>query len=264
MDEDRISLSRLGQAKEGVSITITGKGLSGGQDSPKYTVELVNPNDADEIREVADVMAETFLQREPLTHALALSNPSLEKVFRSFSVEVSTNVAKVGSISVAKCHQGRIIAFVMTAPSAKHVYPACPPPGLEPWYGILDSLDRAFDVRRSMNPALQAPCNAVEFVMGGVHSKFEGQHIMPIVVWASIQDSYLQGYREIVAKATSFSQVLFQAAGAQTLAEILYKDYEYDGRHPFASIDWPATAKYMWGTLDSCLSRTNPFRSSKL
>lgn len=125
-------------------------------------------------------------------------------------------------------------------------FPEHPPAGLEAMYGIVDALKKELDKRPLKGPV-------IEITMGGINPAFQGGHIAADLVWVLLLDAYLKGFRTAMTVASSVgSQTAYSmTAGFSTPVSLAYKDFEYNGTRPFASIARPPSAKVMMGDLEA-------------
>ncbi|KAB8259718.1 hypothetical protein BDV32DRAFT_150138 [Aspergillus pseudonomiae] len=230
---------------------------------PGYTVKLMGPDNASDCPKVTALFEKTFIEREPLSHALAISGAVSRDAFSAFCRYITEATFATGMTSIATIADGSVIGFIMAAPLDVKTFPTLTPRGLEPMYDIVDILDASLQEYLRNDPSM-APSQVVEITMGGVCQDFEGVHIAADLVWVLLVDAYLKGFRTAVVKASSRSQIGFQAAGFVTLAEVSYKDYQYAGSKPFSHIERPPSAKLMKADLETYLLSTPDPRSRRL
>ena len=220
---------------------------------PRYSIKRLNPKCRTEIEKVGHFLAESFIEREPLSHALATSSPRVsDNIFHSFSQTVSEKTAAIGVTFTAKAADGTMIGFVMAAPCNEETYPTPSPLGLEPMYDLLDGLEIAFRNRQSTSQKATTS-RVVEITTGATLGQFEGIHVASKLVGIAALHAAQEGYDEVIVKATSQSQFLLQGYGFITLAEVSYEDYQFGGSKPFALIKSPPKAKLMWADLRTLL-----------
>ncbi|KAJ9482402.1 hypothetical protein VN97_g11028 [Penicillium thymicola] len=215
---------------------------------PGHSIKRLDPKSLDEIVEVGHFLAEAFIEREPLSHALATSSPRVSHdIFHTFSQTVSEKTAANGVTFTAKSTDGTLIGFVMAAPWKEETYPTPPPLGLEPMYDFLDHLESAFCNLQSTS-GNAATRRIVEITIGATLGRYEGNHVASELVGVALLHAAQEGYNEVIVKATSQSQFGFQGFGFSILAELSYEDYEFGGNRPFALVKYPRKAKLMWLT----------------
>ncbi|KFY12721.1 hypothetical protein V492_03686 [Pseudogymnoascus sp. VKM F-4246] len=215
---------------------------------PGCTFKFMDPNDEDEIRQVGDLMADVFLKREPLSHALGTSDTGFPDALRAYSHVLSARCAVGGLTPIAKSADGTVIALVMVEHWDRTKAPCSQSPALQPFCDILERLDVEFANRRGTD------ARVAEITMGAVHPDFGGQGIMSRLVSLSLLNAFKRGYDECMTKSTSYSRLGLKGAGFEVLAELKYKEYEYKGARPFASIEDPTTVQLMWSDVVSILA----------
>ncbi|CAI7583072.1 unnamed protein product [Penicillium discolor] len=221
----------------------TGYGLHAGRIHGRYS--------RDEIQQVGDLMTDVFLEREPLSHALGTSDPSFPDALRAYSQVLSAQCAVGGLTPIAKSADGAVIALIMVEHWDRNKIPCPQPPELGPFCDILDRLHVEFANRRG------ADAMVAEITMGAVHRDFGGMGIASRLVSLALLNAFKQGYDEFMTKSTSDSRLGLKGAGFEVLAELKYKEYEYEGTRPFASIEDPTTIQLMWGDLVSIATRVS-------
>ncbi|KAE8136540.1 hypothetical protein BDV38DRAFT_283755 [Aspergillus pseudotamarii] len=246
-----------------LSADLACKACTEASEIPGYTVKLMGPDAASDCPKVTALFEKTFIEREPLSHALATSGAVSRDVFLEFCRHISEATFATGMMSIATIGDGSVIGFVMAAPLNVKTFPTPTPPGLEPMYDIVDILDASLHEYQRNDPSM-APSKVVEITMGGVCRNFEGVHVAADLTWVLLVDAYLRGFRTVVVKASSRSQIAFQAAGFVTLAEVPYKDYQYAGSKPFSRIESPPSVKLMKVDLETHLKSTPDPRLRRL
>ncbi|KAJ5629456.1 hypothetical protein N7528_003113 [Penicillium herquei] len=220
--------------------------------TPGCTFKFMDKNDSEEIRQVGALMAETFLAREPLSHALATSNPKFPAALQTYSQALSESCAVGGLTPIAKTADGAVVGLVMTEHWDSTKEPCPPPPEMGPWCDILNQLHTKFVQERCSGTGSLGDykeSKVVELTMGTVRPDFEGTGLADRLVFLALLNAYQNDYDQVMTKSTSNSRLSLKRAGFVMIAELSYQDYEYEGERPFQSIEWPLTIQLLWGDI---------------
>jgi len=223
---------------------------------PECTFKFMDPDDVEEVHAAGAFLAEVFIEREPLSHALVGNNKKVADIFRRFCQVLSAEGAAAGISPIAKTADGSIVGVLMVTPWKWNAPPKTAPPELEPMWDLLGRLDVAFEnYPRASSNAKAA--KIIELGYGAVDSKFESHGILTSAVYLAILKAHQKGFDEAIVKATSKSQAIIQRIGFTVLAEVPYKDFEYCGTRPFASIKNPFTIQLKWADMRTFLQGFN-------
>ena len=219
---------------------------------PGCMFKFMNSNDEDEIQRVGSLIAETFLQREPLMQHLNTSNPDTARKMHHLCQQLSTTAAAMGLTAIAKTVDGSVIAAILMAPWGSDITWPDIPAEIRPFWDLSEVLDNNFATYQGTSQSTKGQ-KVVELVMGAIQSNFEGRGIISDLAWIALLNAYQRGYDEAVAKSTSKSRTSLQKFGFATLAELAYTDYEYCGTKPFVAVENPHTALLMRAELKTVL-----------
>jgi len=83
----------------------------------------------------------------------------------------------------------------------------------------------------------------VQYLVLGTRGGYEGKGIGTKITAASIVYNKSLGYEKAFVQATHRgSQRVFEKLGFQKVAEIIYEDYEFEGKKPYENIVEPKSA----------------------
>ncbi|KAJ5740226.1 hypothetical protein N7493_000098 [Penicillium malachiteum] len=198
----------------------------------------MDPNEPEEIRQVGALMAETFLLREPVSHALATSNPKFPAALRAYSQAFSEACAVSGLTPIAKAADGAVVGLIMAEHWDSTKEPGPPAAG-----------DGAVRCNGSGALGDYKESKVVELTMGTVRPDFEGAGLADRLVFLALLNAYQHGYDQVMTKSTSNSRLSLKRAGFVMIAELSYQEYEYQGERPFQSIEYPLIIQLLWGDI---------------
>lgn len=204
---------------------------------------LAKPSDADKI---VHLIATAFSTSEPLARAMDLSVAEMEEFVRPLipaaMAQGLTIVARqTGSDQLA----GALLNDDLASPLP--VDPSQLNPKYLPIVSLLGKLEEHYCTGRSL-----APGENLHLFMLASDEMHKGYGIGRGLVAASLALGSRKGYRTAVTEATAgASQHIFRSLGFTQQFPISYRDFLYEGKSVFHSIQEPATAILM----DKVLSR---------
>jgi len=185
---------------------------------------------------VVTCLMDSFLNREPMTRALALTDAA----YRYF-LEITAAKAADDGVSFVAVDAGQVVGCLLAEDLAS------PPPvgseridpSMAPLFGLLDELQG-----RLGQPGEIAPGQYLHLFMRGVVDGHEGQGIGG-TLYRLVEDlGRAKGYRELINECTGArSQYLTEKAGGVMSGEIVYREFSYEGTRPFASIEAPPSCR---------------------
>jgi ribosomal protein S18 acetylase RimI-like enzyme len=197
------------------------------QDPKKY--RIADQADADD---VIRLLATVFSESEPPAVAMGLSFREMEEFLGLFA----PGAIELGLTMVARGTSGRKLAGVVLTDDFGR------PPGVNPdrisakfrpIFAMLESLDKQFRREKTI-PAGEY----LHLFMLGVAPEFAGRGIAQGLVAACLKNGIGAGYRAAVTEATGkISQSVFRKLGFVERFRVCYRDFRYEGREVFRSID---------------------------
>jgi ribosomal protein S18 acetylase RimI-like enzyme len=204
--------------------------------------------ESSDVGEMVSLLGEVFSLYDPPVVAVGLTAAEFEAFVRLFGgqagVDRLTIIARSGDT-------GEMIGALLTEDS---VSPS--PRGLDqlsrkfdPISDILDQLD--VDYRRGKTPR---PGDSLHLFLLGVARSFGGRGVAQQLVATCLQNGLHRGYRIAVTEATNrVSQHIFRKSGFTDRVRRSYRDYRFEGKAVFASIEEHTGPVLMDKTLASSL-----------
>lgn len=107
---------------------------------------------------------------------------------------------------------------------------------LIPGLALLDELDDRY-VKQCCGSRHAPPGETLHFCWGAVPVRHQGRHIDQTMVDVALELAIAKKYRTAVVEASGLaSQHIFRKRGFTDRVEIVYRDYVFEGRRPFASV----------------------------
>jgi len=191
--------------------------------------EIAKPSDAND---VISLLATVFSESEPPAVAMGLTSREMEHFLSLFAPRETAGELTV----IARCPDtGKLAGALLTDDLGK---PApldlsIISPKLLPILSMLEALDGQF---RRANTIL--PGQYLHLFMLGVDRGFTGRGIAQEMVAACLANGVRKGYRGAMTEATGeISQRVFRKQGFAERYSVAYRDFKYEGKAVFASIE---------------------------
>ncbi len=198
---------------------------------------------------VAQLVAQAFVEREPMTNAAYQKSP--EQTYEEL-VEIVRRMIHDPAIHdcsvMLKNSGGRVISAMLHTPYEHRAYDL--PETCDAINSVLHRLSESFDnwlKKRADKPKV------LYGLMTAVDPEYAGHALVKHQLDLALYKAKQLGFSEVAGSATSVSQVIFERLGFHVVAEVNYEDYElfkdiyantYTTRHPIKS------AKMMWCKID--------------
>jgi ribosomal protein S18 acetylase RimI-like enzyme len=199
--------------------------------------EVAKPFDAEE---VVRLLAAVFSQSEPPAVAMDLSFRDLEQFLQSLAPRAIAD----GLTLVARSRYTRKLAGVLLTDDFAS------PPALDlrqisskvlPIFSLLETLDAQFRKGTTISPG-----EYLHLFMLAVDGQFAGRGIGQELVKACLANGFRKGYRKALTEATGrVSQHVFRKQGFTDRFSVSYRDFLYEGKAVFASIQGHESAILM-------------------
>jgi ribosomal protein S18 acetylase RimI-like enzyme len=204
--------------------------------------DVAKPFDAEEI---VRLLATVFSESEPPAVAMGLSFRDLEQFLQLFAPRAIAD----GLTVVARSRDtGKLAGVLLTDDFAS-------PPALDlnqistkflPIFSMLETLDEQFRSGRTISAG-----EHLHLFMLGVDGQFAGRGIAQGLVKACLDNGFRKGYRMALTEATGrVSQRVFRKQGFVGRFSISYRDFMYENKVVFASIQGHENASLMCRSLD--------------
>lgn len=199
--------------------------------------EIAKASDTDDI---VRLLATVFSESEPPAVAMGLSFQDMERFLRLFAPGA---VAEDLTVVARDEDTEKLAGVLLTDDFAA-------PPGLEldqismkfrPIFSMLETLDEEYRRRKTISAG-----EYLHLFMLGVDGAFAGQGIGQGLVKACLDNGIRKGYRMAVTEATGIvSQRVFRKNGFVDSFSVSYRDFLYEGKAVFGSIQGHASAILM-------------------
>jgi len=198
----------------------------GGRDRVKFTVFTASDSD-----EMAELLSEAFVARDPPAVAAGLTSSEFEDFVRLFCPKATGE----GLTMVARsADTGEMMGAVLAEDSATGA-----PAGInrlsarfDPIFDILGQLEADYQGGREVNPG-----ESLHLFLLGVRERFGGQGVAHQLIAECVANGARKGYQVAVAEATNrTSQHIFRKLGFVERARASYSAHRFEGRAVFASI----------------------------
>ena len=192
-----------------------------------YTV--VKPSDAEEM---VHLLARVFSESEPPAVAMGLALRDLEQFLQLL---VPRAIEDGLTILARSRDTGKLAGALLTDDFASP--PAVDPgqisPKFLPIFSMLENLDEQFRQGRTVSAG-----EYLHLFMLAVDEQFAGRGIGQGLVEACLDNGFRKGYRKALTEATGrVSQHVFRKQGFVDRCSVSYRDFRYEGKAVFASIE---------------------------
>jgi hypothetical protein len=178
-----------------------------------------------DVFQVMSFVANIFTRYEPLTKSLKITHSEFEHSFAN----VIAGCCESGISSIIY-DDGKPISVSLALPH--DVYKRCIYPDItstKPLIGLLDELEKTVPINIK---------NTVYHLIVGTDLIRSNKGLGRACMTRTLRSSYYAGYDFIIADATShISQNMLIKAGYSELGSLSYKDFQYEGKKPFAMLD---------------------------
>ncbi|KAJ6548611.1 hypothetical protein B0H19DRAFT_1161430 [Mycena capillaripes] len=206
--------------------------------------------DANDTEQCAAMIANIFLEREPLMTALLAGGASAELTasLHAFCKDVVEEAVKGGLTVVVKVHDEVKAVCIVTPYESAHG-PSKALPGMEPVFDVLDRLGIAYDKHCAASGGNVCIDKTIDICLAATAQDFQGKNATEMAMFLGVMKAKAQGFTHCIAKATSNSAAALAKNGFEVLAEVDYKMYTFQGTKPFEEIPNFKSAKLMYRSL---------------
>jgi len=188
--------------------------------------------ESEDLAEMAQVIGEVFSRSDPLAVAIGMTAEEL----RTFVMMFGTKAIAEGLTIIARERSGQLVGAMFSDDFAT------PPPDLEnlpesfaPVGALLEVLDEEYRGAQMITMGSHA-----HLIMLAVSPVMSGKGIAQNLVKFCIENAVKRGYQFAVTEATGpVSQHIFRKLGFRERSMVSYKDFRFNDRPVFASIESP-------------------------
>ena len=186
---------------------------------------------------IVDVLSESF-SLEPMSAALELSARDLKPLVAGFMPECMTNDL---SVIATPADHPETLAGVFICRDFKSPLPDGVSEEVPRFLPIADALMTVDEAYQANIPKLKLG-DAVDLWMVGVPRQFAMRGIASTLFRVSVELSRAHGFKRCVTECTGhYSQTAARKNGFQERERLAYRDFRFEGRAVFATIEWPHT-----------------------
>ncbi len=193
-----------------------------------------------DVEDVVHLIAAMFSQADPLAVAMGLSFRNLEHFLQPFAPRTIADELTL----VARSRDTRKLVGVLLTDDFAF------PPAVDlkqvsakflPIFSILETLDEQFRKGTAISPG-----EYLHLFMLAVDHRFSGHGIGQGLLKACLGNGFRKGYRKALTEATgTVSQHVFRKQGFRGRFSVAYRDFMYEGKTVFASIQGHESAILM-------------------
>lgn len=190
---------------------------------------ICEPSDLDEM---VVLLADVFSHMDPPAIAVGITSPEFEAFVRLFTLKAVEERVTILARSIAT---GEIAGALLTEDSASPVPDSMDlvSKKFDPIFAILTELETEY----RKGQAIQIG-ECLHLFLLGVARTYGGRGVAQNLVGTCLQNGSQRGYRLAVTEATNnVSQHVFRKLGFTDRVQRTYRDYTFQGRIPFATIE---------------------------